>query len=373
MKSKLLPIIFCLLISIPILCDVFQISFQKSTSENRAFAKKPDFNISNLDPFPNKYDNYFNDNFKLRRILLNSYNYFLYSAFDISPVIKNVCIGKQGWLYYMDKELPTYNGQILFTDLELKTYKELLEYKQKYLKEKNCKYYFVIAPTKYSVYPEFLPNRLFKKNQLSITDQLINYLKKNSSINIIDLRPALVDAKKYGRLYHKNDNHWNELGAFFAYQKIMAFINKDYPELQTMKFSDFKLDSTIGPGGNLANMMAITSLKEWNPKLNPLKKMQSYDGVKKNYTPPKDCPYPDIFEVVKTTENKQLPKLMMVRDSYGEAISKFIGEGFSNSILIFDAWQYKINSNIVETEKPDIYITMVLESHLSQILLFRDN
>jgi hypothetical protein len=41
---------------------------------------------------------------------------------------------------------------------------------------------------------------------------------------------------------------------------------------------------------------------------------------------------------------------------------------FSRTIFIWDKWQYKLNESIVEAEKPDIYITITLESLLQSLM-----
>ena len=45
-----------------------------------------------------------------------------------------------------------------------------------------------------------------------------------------------------------------------------------------------------------------------------------------------------------------------------------LSEEFSRTVRIFDAWQYKLNEDIIEKEKPDIVILLALEANLRNLL-----
>ena len=66
--------------------------------------------------------------------------------------------------------------------------------------------------------------------------------------------------------------------------------------------------------------------------------------------------------------NQNFPKILIFHDSFGNNIQPFIKESFSRTTFIWDKWQYKLNEPIVEAEKPDIYVTLVLESLLQGLM-----
>ena len=49
----------------------------------------------------------------------------------------------------------------------------------------------------------------------------------------------------------------------------------------------------------------------------------------------------------------------------------FLAENFSVTEKIFDKWEYKLNESIVENEKPDVFLMIVLESNLRNIIKYR--
>lgn len=58
-RIYLITVIFILTISIPIVNSNLHFVSDIDSFENRAIAKKPEFNINYLDPFPEKYERYY--------------------------------------------------------------------------------------------------------------------------------------------------------------------------------------------------------------------------------------------------------------------------------------------------------------------------
>ena len=46
-------------------------------------------------------------------------------------------------------------------------------------------------------------------------------LKGQRKIKWIDLRPKLIEASRNDKVYYKYDAHWNDYGAYLAYQYVM--------------------------------------------------------------------------------------------------------------------------------------------------------
>lgn len=79
-------------------------------------------------------------------------------------------------------------------------------------------------------------------------------------------------------------------------------------------------------------------------------------------------PYPWEYELEMEIPGSSQPRILVITDSYGGNIFPFIAEGFSRSVKIFDAWQFKLNEEIVESEKPDVVLVIALESNLRGLL-----
>jgi hypothetical protein len=110
------------------------------------------------------------------------------------------------------------------------------------------------------------------------------------------------------------------------------------------------------------------TLKEDYIFVHPRKGFKAKKGEKSGYPAPKDFATPWNYEMVFEVNNPKLPKVLMIRESFAENLQPYFAEHFCKSVYIFDAWSYQFHPEIIEKEKPDIYITMALETYLPHIL-----
>jgi uncharacterized protein (DUF1501 family) len=53
----------------------------------------------------------------------------------------------------------------------------------------------------------------------------VEYLQKNTEINVLDLRPVFMGASQSSQIYYKADAHWNCLGAYYASNEMISKMN----------------------------------------------------------------------------------------------------------------------------------------------------
>ena len=220
----------------------------------------------------------------------------------------------------------------------------------------------MIVPTKYTVYPEYLPNYIDKLSPTNSTDLVKEALLK-SGIDLIDLRDSLIHLKSENFLYYKTDNHWNKLGSFFASKIILDKIKQDYPNLPTLQLEDYKIKKEIISGKNTARLIKMEDqFEDTNYILDQKTPSPAKEAYKYGYPVPPKFPYPWEYEMVYETDNDSLPKLLLIRDSFGGSIIPYLNQSFSKSVFIFDNWNFTSNEHIIENEQPDIVVYLVLES-----------
>lgn len=371
-RNLLISIVFIILISFPFLNENLKLIKDVENTENRQPTAKPDFDINHLDGFPSKYDKYYSDNFSLRQRMIKYYNHINLIVFKKSPIPEQVIIGNEGWLYTGGNEIDSYRGKHLLEDREMNEIRLELEYRKKYLEERGCKFYLLIAPVKQIIYSEFVPISLFRLNKHSWGEQLIEYLNENSSIKPINIYNALHQSKRYGLMYYKLDNHWNKKGAFFAANVVLKRINKDISTVDTLTFSNFVLKDSVSHIGNLSGMLSNTQLfTDSVYELTPKNGYKSINYKKVGYPVVQGFPYSWDYEVVREIPQSKKPKILIISDSFGDNIYPYISESFSRSVKIFDAWQYKLNEDIVNKENPDVVLLIVLESNIRSILSYQ--
>ncbi|NTW23973.1 MAG: hypothetical protein HGA37_04685 [Lentimicrobium sp.] len=335
--------------------------------ENRALSPMPEFNPGFLDPFPRSFEAYYNDHFVFRNQFIKFYADLTFNVFHKCPYPDQVIIGSANHLFMVPKELEAYQRTNLFTNQELDKIRSEFKYRKAYFETKGIDYYVAVCPTKYSVYPEYLPWFVQARDTISRTDQFLKVLT-GIGIEVVDLRIVLNSAKDsvQENLFMLTDNHWNEIGAFLGYQNIMSRIVKKYPQLKYPGFEDYTIRPYHRNGGNLANILNLQNeLSDIQYTFNLNRPVKTNITTHHQYELPDDFDSKEFYVAYSLVDNtRKLPRLMLIHDSFGKFIRPFFKDSFSQSVFVWDKWQYKINEPIVEKEKPDIYISITLESLL---------
>ncbi|MCB2220382.1 MAG: hypothetical protein KQI35_08310 [Bacteroidetes bacterium] len=358
-----LSLMFVIVLLFPTLQSYFKIIPTLESTEKREPASKPTLNFSYLDPFPKRYESYYNDHFSLRNRLIRYKSYLSAIVFNQSPHPDKVIFGKNNWLFIVKDELETYRGSNLFTDGQIDTIVSEFVYRNQYFNERGITMYLAILPTKYTVYPEYLPFYIDRVHSDTRTDQILKSLDTNS-IRVIDLRKYLIDKKEQGTLYFATDNHWNKLGAYYGYKGIIKRIRKDYPVIPPpADLSNFRIRYHETNGLNLAQMVSMqTEFQEQHIELESVRKEKALPIPKFGFKAPRYFEFEKTYELTYSAHNDSLPDLLLIRDSFGLTLSPYLKDHFDTSVYIFDAWKYKLDPEIVNTVQPDIVVYAILES-----------
>jgi len=368
-RNIIVTIAFTVLIFFPFVNGKVWLLKDIENTENRQPAAKPEFDIKHPNAYPGKFDKYYSDNFTLRQRFIKYYNNLNLVVFKKSPMPDQVIIGDDGWLFSAGNEIDAYRGKHSLSTDELEAFRLELEYRKQYLGERGCEFYFLVAPVKHNIYHDYLPASMFRLSKQSWGEQLNDYLSEKSSIKLIDIYKTFQKSKKHGLMYFKLDNHWNKKGAFFAAQEVLNCLRKDFPLLDSLSYSDYIIKDSISHGGNIAGMLSNTQLfKDSVFELVPKGGFKSEEYQKVGYPPVEGFPYPWEHETVRVIKGSDKPKILIISDSYGGNIFPYISDCFGRSVKIFDSWQYKLNEDIVNTEKPDVVLLIVLEANLRNML-----
>lgn len=219
---------------------------------------------------------------------------------------------------------------------------------------------YVIAPNKHTLYFEFLPSYITKKNKQSATDQLVNYLNHHTDVNVVDLRSPLFDEKTRHPVYYKTDTHWNQYGANRAQFEIMTKIQTIFPD----KIMPFLLDKqhfnvSVSTGGDLVSLANIDNVKEDVPE--PI-----FDNMCEPITTKKLTQEHETETFTAVCENQQL-NAVIFRDSFFSAMYPYFARKFNRSTYIWEKMNFDSLQKYIEQEQPDIVIDEIAERTLPYI------
>ena len=136
--------------------------------------------------------------------------------------------GKDGWLFLVrdtNHVMHQHTGRLRFSERRLADWRYVLETRFAWLARRQIPYFFLVPPNTHAVYPEYLPDDVVTVAERPVL-QLIGYLaEQESKARIIYPLEELVAHKQHDLVYIKTDTHWNELGAFIAYKRLIREIS----------------------------------------------------------------------------------------------------------------------------------------------------
>ncbi|MBN1534010.1 MAG: hypothetical protein JXA20_15175 [Spirochaetes bacterium] len=350
--------------------------------EKRTLAKLPQWKWEwkSISEYPSKFADYYSDNYGFRPQLIRTYNIIM-TRYVKNVNRNNVLFGKNNWLYWSGGDaFDQYRSAAPLTDKDLRRMATILEERQSFCQRMGARYFFVIVPDKHSIYPEFLPEWMTKTNAKSHVDQLVEYLRAHTTVDVIDLREPLLEAKKRFQVYFQTDTHWNEVGGFFGYRAIMEHITRWFPRLKAMDLSDFDQKTVTITGGDLAllaglkdqySLPAITLVPKRPPRAR--KNMDIGKFYQENF--PKlvlneKNKNMDFGIFAMETGRRDLPRGVVFRDSFANYFIPYLSEHFSRVIyywVIHESEKHDFQSNVVLYERPSIVINEMAERTVVQM------
>lgn len=363
--------VFIIWICIPIFGSVFGWDISDTIGEKRRLARCPVLGIDPIKTIPDKFESFYQDHFGFRNGLIRSHNWIRYKLFKGASYGK-VFFGKGNWLFLAKSgTIADYLGQEPLTPDELDIWKNKLEQRQRWLSGKGIRYLFVIAPNKLTIYPEMLPDHVGKFKGQTRMDQLVTYLNQNSTIDLLDLRDALHEAKKTALVYHVTDTHWTDRGGFVAYLEIFKLLAQWFPDIQYLKINNFST-AIQKQQGDLAVMLGLGEELSEECEIFQFRKLQEAYFVEfvLNAQHPH---FKQMFNKNKlATENKNGKyRLLFLHDSFGDhgRLQEYLCEKFSRSVCVPVTLDNSFLKSITEQEKPDIVIEEIAERKLRDIPL----
>ena len=345
-------IFFCLIITTPLILFALKIKVEPTNKGD----KKISLN--------------FKRDFPLKSDLFQLYSNIKKNIFNAPAIPSLVIEPGNGWLFLGNSfenanAMSESKGILVFTKKELNTLKNNLHKKKKWLDENNIKMYISIAPNKHSVYGDMIPiKKSNRKTKLEQADSICKLL----NIDFINLGNKFPQENEKP-LYYKTDTHWNDLGAFYAFQATYNTIKEDYPN---SLFKPYTLDSLslitskTSYVGDL-NGMLKNKRTENSFSLNFKTKQTSIVQEKRLTLPLNYNKNPHNYESRFMSDINKL-KIIIFHDSFMPFYSKYIKENFGETLFI---WSHKFNEELIKSEKPDIIYYEIVERNID--LLLEDN
>jgi hypothetical protein len=320
--------------------------------------------FAELEALPPAVDAYLDDHFGFRGQLLtlNSLVHVVVLGSSPTPMF---LLGKDGWFFHrtMDDSLDQVRGVNRFTPRELERWVRMMEANQRWLAARGVRMLITIAPSKASVYPEFLPDWANIVDEDRRYRQLMRRVARGSTLEFVDLLTPLLAAKERFRVYHKNDGHWNQLGAYVAYAAIVDRVRETLPQVPLRSLDEFDIEWSRESTGAMTNRLNIAPfVQEEVPRLH----LKEGSHMLREFWP--DGVPEGVLDTLHATsvidsDLIDLPTIVFVRDSFATDVSLFARESFHRTVLIHHGYGGFRRSLIMKYE-PDIVVYEMIERGL---------
>lgn len=316
----------------------------------------PPSSLRELRSLPGAFAAYLQDNFGFRGTLIRSQAFVRVKLLGVSTSPR-VMLGKDGWLFSAPEFSDRGERAVpLLSEWQLENWRKVFEARRDWLALQGIRYIFAFSPNKQDLYPEYMPDT-FRRGETTRMDQLLDYLKRNSDVEVLDLRPVLAEAKPRHQLYYKTDQHMSYRGSFVAYQLIARELSKTFPSIKPLSESDFVVSAktfsgdqstALGLNGILTEEIEVLNLRE-----------PAYTGAARR----PDAPLYLNEKYTTDGKDQSLPRLVMFYDSGFGRVGLFLAQHFSRAAF---AGFPELDPELIRAEHPDVVIQELSELHLME-------
>ncbi len=369
--SIITVLLFLTVLSIPPLIALFTPDQKISRAEKRALAPRPGCSLSqeSLTTFPGLFEKYYNDHFGMRDFFVFYQQYLSLKLFGVSSS-EFVIVGEEDWLFFNGEGLSGLRGLLGLrhqSPFQLASHQSTLISHRDWLGKRDIKYLFLPIPNKATVYPEYLPYRFQKYGDNSLYEQIVSFLKEQGEFtDFIDTEALFLEKKEEKQLYLKTDSHWNDYGAYLAYQHIIRQVKARGIPARELTTDDFTWTTTPYSGDLAIFLHMAEILTETVPRADAIAPCSgtassSLKRVENKKTFKAFASDPRGFSMVQNCSDNDTT-VLLIHDSFGNALKPYLSLSFGTVFYV----ERGFNSikDFIEVIHPDIVLDLRIERNL---------
>jgi hypothetical protein len=146
-----------------------------------------------------------------------------------------------------------------------------------------------------------------------------------------------------------------------AYHEILTVLAREVPALADARPVPIRARRRIIPGRGLAHLVGLENVfREEVVEIAPrFPRARLARGYRRSYSERLEGQQPVAFEV----QDQGLPRAVVFRDSFGNALIPFLSEHFRRVLYV---WRPNLEPAFVEEEQPDVVIHEIAERFLGR-------
>jgi hypothetical protein len=265
--------------------------------------------------------------------------------------------GKDGWLFVAFDTLDVigqHTGKLRLTEHQLRDWRRVLEHRIAWLARLDIPYFFMLSINPHTFYPEKLPDEFPMARERTV-EQLVNHLRDTGSFaRVIYPLPEILAAKEHRRVGCETSSHWNAVGAYAAYRKLMGEIAPAAPAailpeerveyFEAPRFAD--LGVKVEPPRKSLNVFA--NVRDRQAELTADNRVLRRGRIAE-------------FECPAAPEST----CMVIGDSFNYQLLPYLAESFRKLIFVH---LHTLDHELVEEHRPDVVVNVMNERGLSNVM-----
>lgn len=342
------------------------------TTEQRRAAPFPELTFRRIGPiswlksyclqkFPHSFECWYDDRVGFRRPLIRAYNLAKVFGLTVENRIAlgeaahgGVTVGRDGWLFLAGGKMEAdFRRTDPFSTEGLACWRRYLTERRDRLAAANIGYACLAAPNQQTIYAEFMPRSMTRADRPSRLDQLAAETARDPKLPFIDLRSELTAGKRSFPTYHQTVTHWNDYGAFLAYERVMGELGKSLPGLRAVPLEafDVRLEKVVNFGDMSRALNAPIDYEQILVTLEPRSPRRAVCETLR------DVP----GEEIRKTTNYEVPsgRLLVFHDSFMDSVRPYLSEHFR------EVYYYRrFSAAAIVEHRPDFVLEEFAERHL---------
>lgn len=380
-KYKTMFIVFLILL---LTCPLAFGNYQKNVTSKITNQILPEFNFQDGQSWPE----YFNERSLLHDECISRYLYGNDLIFN-ELAHPTYAYGKNGYVFFRPSEI------VLDTNF-IDSFCRYIRQVQDYCNQRGVPFLFCLNPSKDRVYREKLPDGYNLSNKQ--IDYFYERLEKEG-VNYISNIEYLTEIAKKKQIYNRkfDAGHWNDLGAFYATNRLLLHMKKEYPDIAIPTIEDFNVSTQCEKYLPLSTFTIDENVPDLTYKKNnkPKNISDEFQDLEMDYQH-------RIFEINKLNikQNLDLPRVLFFAGSYYNRNRAFYNSSFRETYsihnyenflnfdyyfnvfqpdyVVFVAAEYTINKNyynptILDQKKLNMPLSEALEAYNSTRVKLPEN
>ncbi len=258
--------------------------------------------------------------------------------------------GRDGFLFHRDHDaLDQMAGRIAFVPRQVAVWVEALRARAAWCEANGAVMRVLVAPEKHVIYADKLP-RLIRVADARPVAQLLEALPPDLDGKVLYPVEALRAASLRRPTFQKTDTHWTSFGAFTAYRALVDSFEPEYP-LETAEEEELTWKERAVMGD-----LGVRFEREIGETVAVADPVAAYRLVWQNHNFGRGAIH--VFE----NERRDLPRCVLFRDSFSNALIPFLMRGFSRIVAVSSM---TCHYDLLDQERPDVVLFAVVERFLA--------